>query len=177
MHPFQKNLSWVQRNLYQVAHGPVPPLQLALNVNHDWPLAPRLIQPADYVTIAGNVTTTVYEPTEGRHGLVFLAAVDSVAAIIPATDNIVMVLEDTSSAIVGVRVVEFNGTAIPAFRSVSLIGGVSNIGGFQWTGAPPVYVPFRLRLTLTHGSVAGGVSGRLRAWVLDLPEFQPLRLP
>jgi hypothetical protein len=141
-------------------------------------LQPIISQPADYVTVAGNVTSDLYVPALGRHGLVIEAALDVVGgADVPVSDDIVLVHEDTTSTVVGVRVVEWIGTIIPNFRSISLIGGVSNVNGFQWVGARPVYVPAGQRLRLTHGSVAGGVTLHLRGWVLDLPESYPIRLP
>jgi hypothetical protein len=170
MHPFQKNLSWVQRMLYQVSHGPIPPIGLSININHDWPLETRPID-LNYATIAGNVVTDAYVPAANRHGLVFFLSVIAAAAGLPNTDDLTVSL--LTGAAFDCRVLEFTGLAT---TFVPLIGS-HFFQGVNVHSIPPVYVRNGQTLRLNHSSVAGGLNFGLRGYVLDLPDGSPLRLP
>lgn len=172
---FQKYLDWVHRFFYQSSGGVIPPVQLTLDVSQDWPLETDLRLIADYVTIAGTVTTTIYAPGLDRHGLVYLASISDVAVAIAATDQIGLFLRSPNGD--GVRPWEITGTGIAVGTMLSLIGGNRIIAGVQIQGAPPVYVAAGQELRIIHTSVAGGATVRPRVWVVDRSSYHPLRLP
>lgn len=181
--PVQKYLGWLQRLLFQIE---VPTTWYAsamlvpvVDASVDWPLNPTLALPADVVTIAGNVSTTIYQPAVGRHGLVYAANMIATAGgPVPATDDIILSLQDTVT-LSGVRLHKWSNISLNDYILVG--GGAYDVGGagLEVSGFPrPVYVKEGQRLRLDETSVAGGVTTRVRAWVIDLPDFQPIpRLP
>lgn len=170
----QKPLSWVQRYLYHIAQGPLPPVQASLSIDYDWPLESVLQKPPDYVTIAGQVITDMYVPAPDRHGLVYLLTAGVVAGgPVPATDSFALLLRDLAGD--GARPFEVNGTAWAS--TMIAIGGNRYDTGNVYFGADPVYVAPGQILRILHTSVAGGVTLRARAYVIDRPSYYPLRLP
>lgn len=173
---FQKYLDWVNRYFYQSSGGIIPPVNLNLSVDHDWPLETSLVLTPDYATIAGTLPTTIYAPALDRHGLVYLATVSVVAVNVPATDQVGLLLRHPNGD--GARPFEMNGVAVPVGSFIPMIGGTRSGGAaFDIFGAPPVYVGPGQELRIIHTSVAGGSTMRPRVWVVDRPAYYPLRLP
>lgn len=176
---FQKYLAWVQRYFYQAAAGQLPPAQLTLSIDHDWPLEPLLLIPLDYVSIAGTVSTDLYAPAADRHGLVYCATAQVAAGVaVPNTDDwSVLLRAPTGDA---TRIFEAFAHAIPLGEMMPIIGALKVVQAtpFEETGiVRPVYVGPNQTLRVNHTSVAGGSQIRLRGWVIDRPSYYPLRLP
>ena len=169
---FQKYLAWAQRFFFQNAAGTLPDPHLMLDIGLDWPLETELRTPADYVTVAGNVVSTIYAPAGDRHGLVYVATVSVVAVAVPGTDQIGLLLRAPTGD--GARVYDRVG-AVPVGSALGLIG--SHTPGTAGGSSSPVYVGPGQELRIIHDSVAGGSTMRPRVWVVDRPAYYPLRLP
>jgi len=177
MIPLQKYLGWVQRNFYQVSQGELPFPVLTQSIDHDWPQRP-LVQEFAFNSAAGNVTTTIYAPALGRHGLVINAHVIRSGADIVATDIVNLIWSNNPTT--GVGAITLAQVNLAIARQVAPLIGCFSVQGavpVQLTGLPPVYVPSGYQLQVVHTSTAGGVALLARIMVIDLPDFQPLRLP
>lgn len=172
--PVQHYFGWLQRFLYQIESGELPFPTPAVDVSWDWPQEHRILS-RDYATIAGTVTTPFYQPAEGRHGLVWASSIE-VGAGIAANDSVSLRL-DRGGLTPSVNLTRFDSNG--ALIHMPLIGGlaVNVTSGMFIRGIDPVYVPNGMTLNVIHSSAAGGQSVSGRAVVIDLPSFQPLRLP
>lgn len=169
----QKPLGWVQRYLYNIEQGPIPGPSAVLSVDQDWPLPLYAVRQISGATIAGQVTTTVYQPDVEHHGLVIGAHLESAGAAFPATDIVTVTLADE---VVRVGILgRFQPTV--AFSFLPLIGGEYLSGADRFRGPNPIYVPPRWQVEVRHASVAGGINFNVNLIVLERLRSYPLRVP
>jgi len=171
---FQKPLGWFQRYLYNVEYGDIPFPNPSVDISLDWPLQWSHNR-SSYATIAGSVATTVYQPDNEHHGLVVgvTVQVTSLANFV-ASDTLTLTLEDTGS--LRQWTIHFwNNVAAP---HATLVGGRTSLtGGVCVVGCDPMYIPPGFKMTINHGSVAGGVNHFVDSMVLERFKYYPLRIP
>jgi len=170
-----KYLGWVQRYLYHVELGPLPPIHAALSIDYDWPLLMKRLQ-VNYTTIAGTFTTTAYAPGNENHGLVWtLSSFKSAAGQWLATETFALNYVDNVGTAVRLK------TAAPTAATqdhIPLIGAEDSVARAQNNVAlAPIYVEPGASLQYIQTSVAGGETGIILGVVLERQKSYPLRLP
>lgn len=170
---FQKPLGWLQRFLYNVELGDLPPIRSTISIDQDWPLEYKKIS-AGVTTIAGNVFTNLYTASQEKHALVWMLWANN-GVLLPVTDSmsLFLVLREGEES----PLWNWFGTLVP-LTSVPIIGGktIPAVGG-QFSGITPVYVPAGAVLRHIHASVAGGVTYTLSGIMVERLKSYPLRLP
>jgi len=138
----------------------------------DWPFKSETVV-KDYATpAAGSATTTLYEPTAGRHGLVIWASSKNAAGITNG-DFLDMTLDQANN--VG-DVAIFHCTTAGGRILVPLVQGVSTENALVSIGVSPVYVKYPYRLNLVHGTAGAGQNIVCSVTFVDLPDYQPIPL-
>jgi hypothetical protein len=164
----QKPLGWLQRFLYNVELGPIPPPQATISIDWDWPLDVKR-STFTITTVVGTVNTTVYDPGQEKHGLILFFSVTGGTAA------------DSGFATLSVPV----NAAVRIYTHDSLVGAIQNIiGGLQVTatgterrGITPVYVPAGGNLVYGHQSGTAAVALGASLLILERPKSYPLRVP
>lgn len=174
--PVQRYLGWLQRFLYQVETGNVPPVMPVVQINQDWPIQPTYVRFL-YNTIAGTQTQIVYTAPEGKHALVFLAEGGQAAGgALPAGETVGMDLSRNLTPFARVFLMRNLQPIDWAFIGSTVVNG-NLAAAAVIRGADPVYVGTGNTLRVTHTSAAGGVQMFVQAAYVELPMFMPLRLP
>lgn len=171
----QKPLGWLQRFLYNVEMGPLPPLIGSIDVNLDWPLEYLKVKIALSAVGVGNTDFSFYVPGQEKHGLVCMAFVQTSVAL-PAGDQIRLRLTNRNLETSFITMIA--GTGAAGNNLFALINGYSGSGvGPGLYGIPPVYVPAGATLDLEMNSAAGGYNVLLDGFAIERTKSYPLRLP
>jgi hypothetical protein len=170
-----KYLGWVQRFLYHIEQGPLPPIHAALSIDHDWPLQFKRLQ-VNYTTIAGTFTTTAYAPGIENHGLVWtLSAFKSAAGLWLDTESFHLNYVDPVGTAVRLKTMV---TPSAFLDHIPLIGAEDRAAVVAGSNPlAPVYVEPGASLQYIQESVAGGETGIILGIVLERQRSYPLSLP
>lgn len=180
--PVQRYLGWLQRFLYQVETGQVPPVIPTVQINQDWPQQVEFRR-FTYTSIIGTVTTVVYQPPEGKHGLVFLSEGGEITGgNLAVGDTVAMDVSRNLSPFARVFILRSNTATVqwsdwPFIGAVCVSRGPGGAPPIMLRGADPVYVGPGCTLRVTHTAAIAGGNYFVQAGLIELPQFMPLRLP